>query len=266
MRHDFRWPSGRSCAVSLTYDDGLAVHHEYVGPALEARGLLGTFYVLVSGDPMQQFEAWRRLGAAGHEMGNHTVFHPCRRDRPDIYPWLDDGFDLRDYTPYRFVQELRVANLFLHLLDGRRVRTYGATCCDLHVGRDGHKTSIETLLRAERFLGARGTQTDRVTTVTRHLDLMNVGHTRADGRSFDELRDEIRAAKRAGGWLVYHVHGVGAETKELYMERAQHERLLDYLAAERDVWVQPFITIVRWIRQWQSGGDDDPSDADRPRG
>jgi hypothetical protein len=31
---DFRWPDGQRCAVSLTYDDGLPVHYEYVGPAL----------------------------------------------------------------------------------------------------------------------------------------------------------------------------------------------------------------------------------------
>ena len=31
---DFRWPDGQECAVSLTYDDGLPVHHEHVGPAL----------------------------------------------------------------------------------------------------------------------------------------------------------------------------------------------------------------------------------------
>jgi hypothetical protein len=32
--HDSLWPDGQECAVSLTDDDGLAVHYEHAGPAL----------------------------------------------------------------------------------------------------------------------------------------------------------------------------------------------------------------------------------------
>ena len=45
MSDVFRWPEGRRCAVSLTYDDALPVHYEHVGPRLEAHGLRGTFYM-----------------------------------------------------------------------------------------------------------------------------------------------------------------------------------------------------------------------------
>jgi endo-alpha-1,4-polygalactosaminidase (GH114 family) len=85
------------------------------------------------------------------------------------------------------------------------------------------------------------------------LNLMNVGHCIADFRSFEELKDELCAAQDAGAWVVYLIHGVGAESKELYIERDVHERLLDYLAAEQDIWTQPFITVASWIRRWQEG-------------
>src|SRR5687767_11495791 len=62
MIQAFHWPRGRSCAVSLTYDDTLPVHFEYVGPALEARGVLGTFYLLIKTDLKAHFERWRALG------------------------------------------------------------------------------------------------------------------------------------------------------------------------------------------------------------
>lgn len=250
MNDSFKWPDGRSCAVSLTYDDALPIHYEYVGPALEARGMLGTFYLLISGDPMKNFDRWKHLALQGHELGNHTLFHPCRRETPEMYSWMDDGFDLQDYTPYRFQQELRVANLFLHLLDGKQTRTYGATCCDTYIGRGRNKRSIEDLLR-EDFVAVRGRQTDKMITVSRDLNLMNLGHTGADFRSFATLRDEIAAAHKAGAWLVYHIHGIGPKTSELFIERHAHEHLLDYLSSQHDIWVTPFIKVASWIRQWQ---------------
>jgi sialate O-acetylesterase len=246
----FKWPAGTRCAVTLTYDDGLAVHHQYVGPTLSARGLLATFYVLINNDPLNNFEAWRSLALQGHELGNHTLFHPCRKEPVENYPWLDNGFDLRDYTPYRFQQELRVANLFLHLMDGKDRRTYGATCCDTFIGRGNNRMSMQNLLR-EQFVGARTRQIDQMITVSRDLNLMDIGHTRADFKLFPELRREISAVKEAGGWIVYHVHGVGAKTKELYIERTEHEALLDYLAGDGAIWVAPLIVVVDWIKQWQ---------------
>ena len=39
------WFGGRNCAVSLTFDDGMDSHLDVVVPALDARGMAGTFYV-----------------------------------------------------------------------------------------------------------------------------------------------------------------------------------------------------------------------------
>jgi sialate O-acetylesterase len=236
----------------LTYDDALPVHYEYAAPALEARGLLGTFYLLISGDPMKNFDRWKTLAARGHELGNHSLFHPCRREPPENYPWLDEGFDLRDYTPYRFTLELRVANFFLHLLDGRHARTYGNTCCDTYIGQGDTKRAMDDLL-AEDFIAARGAHTNKMVLVSESLNLLNVGHCIADFRHFEELRDEVRAVRKAGAWIVYLVHGVGAESKEIYIERDVHERLLDFLVGEQDVWTRPFIEVASWIRRWREG-------------
>src|SRR5512139_4023686 len=107
----FRWPVDQKCAVSLTYDDGLPVHYEYVGPALLEAGLRGTFNALIRSDPLQHPEAWRQLAQDGHELANHTLFHPCRRKAEDT--WLEKCYDLCDYTPSRLRAELEIANLVL---------------------------------------------------------------------------------------------------------------------------------------------------------
>ena len=90
------WPAAHQAAVSLTFDDGLDVHLEVVMPLLEAAGLRGTFYVnpgrqaddgprdrsqLSDEDYKEkwtrQIPGWQAAAARGHEVGNHTVDHPC---------------------------------------------------------------------------------------------------------------------------------------------------------------------------------------------
>ena len=78
----FQWPKGRQGAVSITYDDALTCHHQLVAPAWEAVGLRATFYTPIRSTFMQETEAWRAVAAKGHELGNHSLFHPCRKRRP----------------------------------------------------------------------------------------------------------------------------------------------------------------------------------------
>jgi peptidoglycan-N-acetylglucosamine deacetylase len=250
MGTNFTWPEGRKCAVSLTYDDALPIHYQYVAPALEARGLRGTFFLLISGDPINNPERWGDLAARGHELGNHSLFHPCRRQPPENYQWLDPSFDTRTYTPTRLQLELRLANFVLYLLDGKRQRTFGSPCSETYIGPDELRIPISDVARKD-FVAARGAMTDQMVEINTELDLMNVGHCTAEARSFDDLRAEINAAKNVSAWLVYMIHGVGRETNELYIERDVHETLLDFLAADKEIWVKPFINVALWVSRWQ---------------
>ena len=107
------WPKGKQAAVSLTYDDGLPVHYTLAGPLLERHNLRATFYPPIYSDLRLHPDRWRELATAGHELGNHTVFHPCRQADPEPYPWLDDRYDLASYTLDHLRGELELANLVL---------------------------------------------------------------------------------------------------------------------------------------------------------
>ena len=64
--------------VSLTFDDSRANHITNVRPALNARGLKGTFYVIsgeIGNSGSLTFSDLRALAADGHEIGGHTVLH-----------------------------------------------------------------------------------------------------------------------------------------------------------------------------------------------
>ncbi len=243
----FQWPQAQHCAVSLTYDDGLPVHYEFVGPLLEAAGLRGTFYVPGISDIRQHPEHWRDLATAGHELGNHSLFHPCRRDPPARYPWLAPHYDLRDYTPERWGQELDIANLILHLVDGKNERSFGNTCCNTTIGRGDQEIPMDDILR-KRFVAARGPLNHQIADVRAGLNLMQVGHFSGDGHTFEELRAHIERACDLGGWIVWMMHGVGKNTHNLYIDPNEHEKLIHWLGTQQaSIWTAPFVDVAKYL-------------------
>jgi peptidoglycan-N-acetylglucosamine deacetylase len=246
-----RWPSGQKCAVSLTYDDGLPIHYKYVGPSLAAAGLYATFFALINSDPLQNPEVWRQLAASGHELGNHTLFHPCRRG--SSHTWLEPYYDLSDYTLRRLRTELQIANLVLHLLDGKHERTFGNTCCDTTIGRGEQETPMDDILR-ELFVAARGPYNRRIAEVQNGINLMQVGHFGADKGHLDlaGIQKTIERAAAMGGWVVFMIHGVGEGTHStMYMETNTHEQLVSWLAANRaDIWTAPFIEVAKHVKEY----------------
>ncbi|MFZ6026190.1 MAG: polysaccharide deacetylase family protein [Chloroflexota bacterium] len=246
----FCWPQGQKCAISLSYDDALPVHYEYVGPSLTAAGLRATFNMLINSDPLQNPDRWRRFAASGHELGNHTLFHPCQRTVGR--EWVDPEYDLCTYTPKRLRTELQIANLILYLLDGKQERTYANTCCDTSFGCGEQGTSMDSLL-AELFLAARGPCNGKVADVKNGINLMQVGSFGADScfLDFKGIQTIVEEAAAIGGWAVFLIHGVGKGTHDMYMETSIHEQLVAWLAAHRaDVWTAPFIDVARHVKEY----------------
>jgi peptidoglycan/xylan/chitin deacetylase (PgdA/CDA1 family) len=142
---------GKQCAVVLTYDDGLNVHLTNTIPALDSAGLKGTFYISdYAGNLRSHIGGWRKAAAAGHELANHTVWHPCEGGRPGR-EFVKGDYDFRFYTVRRITNEIRTMNNLLHAIDGKKDRTFAFPCGDTKIG----DTAYLDGLRAE-FAGARG--------------------------------------------------------------------------------------------------------------
>lgn len=242
------WPAGQQGAVTLSYDDAIVAHFESVAPQLEKAGLRGTFYIQADSPGFRRHtDRWRQVAQAGHELGNHSLHHPCRKDRPDQHTWLADDYNLSNYTPDRWLAEMRMANLILYLVDGRTERTFGNTCCDNYVGPLDSRTCLEELI-PQLFVGGRGEYVSKPTDPA-NVNFANFGHYSGDSKSFEQLRDEIESAVRDGKWIFYMFHGVGKGTHSLYIEAEEHEKLVAYLAANKDrIWTAPAVDVARHLR------------------
>ena len=105
------WPGGAEAAVVLTYDDGIDSHLDVALPDLQEAGLRGTFYVSgFSSSLRSRMAEWRRLAELGHEIGNHTLFHPCLSDTGAVKrDWVTPERDLLNFTVHRMIEDIRVA-------------------------------------------------------------------------------------------------------------------------------------------------------------
>jgi peptidoglycan-N-acetylglucosamine deacetylase len=74
---------------------------------------------------------WRKAAKKGHELANHTLFHPCVGGKGR--EWVKPDYDLRTYTVQRMVDEIKMTNVFLESLDGKKKRTFAFPCADTKI-------------------------------------------------------------------------------------------------------------------------------------
>jgi peptidoglycan/xylan/chitin deacetylase (PgdA/CDA1 family) len=239
------FPNGAVCAVSLTYDDSVAIHHQRVAPLLSAHGLNGTFYLSIHN--LSDFNQWRAVAALGHELGNHSLFHPCRREPAENYAWLAEDYDLANYSPKRFRDELDVANKFIDLLDGGRPRTYGNNCTQLTIGRGDTLEPMDPILE-KLFVAARGAITSQPVDPANPV-FTRLGHYNGDGKTFEQLRAEIEEARARGAWIIYMFHGVGKGTHGLFIDDEEHRKLVEWLDHERaSIWTASVVEVAQHLK------------------
>jgi peptidoglycan/xylan/chitin deacetylase (PgdA/CDA1 family) len=236
--------NGKSCAVVLTYDDGLNVDLTNVVPALDSVGLKGTFYISDYFDGLKdQIFKWRKAAAEGHELGNHTVWHPCEGGRPGR-EFVKPDVDLNNYTVTRMVKEIRTMNNILKAIDGKTERTFAYPCGDMKI----HDTTYLDGMKND-FIAARGV-TAEMQTIDK-VDLMNVDCYGINGETGEQLINLVKQAMSSHTLLVFLFHGVGGE-HSLNVSLEAHSELLHFLKQnEKNIWIAPMIDVAKYIQQYQ---------------
>ena len=233
--------NGRSCAVVLTYDDGLNVDLTNAIPVLDSVGLKGTFYISDYFDGLKdQIFKWRKAAAEGHELGNHTVWHPCEGGRPGR-EFVKPDVDLNNYTVAKMVKEIKTMNNILKAIDGKTERTFAYPCGDMKI----HDTAYLDGMKND-FIVARGV-TPEMQTIDK-VDLMNVDCYGINGETGEQLISLVKQAMSTHTLLVFLFHGVGGE-HSLNVSLEAHSKLLHYLQQnEKDIWVAPMIGVAKFIK------------------
>lgn len=203
----------------------------------------GTFYVHIAADSfLRSARQWAALALKGHELGNHTIFHPCRNRRS-----FEPGLDLGRYSEHRWRKEVEIANWILSQVDKRQDRTFGNTCWDNWIGPRGATTCLEALAR-DYFVAARGGIRSDVMKLGA-INFYNLGTRCADGLKLHEIQSLINEAISVGGWLILTFHGVGRGTHDLFVEEEVHHALMGWLQTIKErIWVAPIRDVVAHIR------------------
>lgn len=238
---------GKKCAVVLTYDDGLDVHITNALPALDSLGLKATFYIAnYNGKLQSQIPGWRAAAAKGHELANHTIFHPCEGGRAGR-EFVSADYDLNNYSMRRITNEIRAMNAMLFAIDGKTNRTFAFPCGDNKV----HDTAYIDSLHKE-FIAARG-----VSATIPTIDKVNLYDFPAYGvfnHSGEAMIQWVKEAEDKQGLLVILFHGVGGE-HDLNVSLPAHSQLLHYLKQhEKEIWVAPLVEVAGFIKELQGKG------------
>lgn len=238
MTNKFKWPDNHKAAVCLTFDDGLDCHLDSAVPLLDSFQIKGTFYCTGNSPSLQNRpDEWRNIVRTGHELGNHSLFHPCDGR---IHEWVLPEFDLTTYSGQRIRSELFIANTLLKALDGKTKRTYAYTCSNFKINGD---TSYVDIVR-DLFVAARcdGLIPGNMSKVDLHF----MPSWCVDDENGRELINYVKKARDNGTIATFMFHSVGGGYLNVSMEALT--QLLTYLKSnEQHYWVDTFFNVTQYI-------------------
>ncbi len=195
------WPEGKRVAVSLSFDDGRASQVDKGLDVINPTGVKVTFFV----NPpavKKRLDGWKRAVASGHEIGSHSVSHPCTGN----FPWSRQNA-LEDYTLERMSQQLDEASAQIQELLGVHAVTFAYPCGQKFVGRGSEMKSYAPLI-GEKFLLGRGYM-DEYYNDPVFGDLAQASGIAFDDMDYIDMVKNIDKAAEQGGWLIFAGHDIG---------------------------------------------------------
>ena len=236
----FAWPDNKKAAVSLSFDDARMSQVDTGTALLDKYGIKATFFVVPS-SVEQRLDGWKKAVANGHEIGNHSLTHPCTGN----FSWSGKNA-LETHSLDDMRKELVGANKRIEELLGVRPEVFAYPCGQKFVGR-GSNTKSTVPLIAELFIAGRGWR-DEAQNDPGFCDLTQVSGIEMDGKNFDEILLLIEEAKKTGQWLVLAGHEMGEsglQTTRLTMIK----QLIAYVQDPANgVWIAPVGTVAKYIR------------------
>ena len=233
LSKELTWPGGEKIAISLSYDDALNSQLDNAIPALDSHNLKASFYVLPNSSVMNiRMQEWRAVAEHGHELGNHSIYHPCRASLPDR-DWVSKHHDLDRYSVAQMVEEVTTANTFLKAVDGKTERTFTVPCGDVMKGGENYLNKLK-----DNFIAIKGQGVEKGFSV-----LWAPAEVSAK-----ELIDYIKNVPAGVSLINIIFHGVGGDYLSVTSEA--HSELLNFLVKNNETYyVDSFINIMKFANK-----------------
>lgn len=233
----FRWPDGARAAVSLTYDDGLDSQLDNALPALDADGLRATFF-LTGYNIQWRLKDWSAVAAAGHEVADHTMNHPCALEH-----YSADRFQREEIAPTEQLLTSEAGH------DRPHIFAYPCGYIGLGAGspRERHERYLDllkTTFTAARTTAGAPNDPRRVPADPYRLHAFEPTY---DTNNPEAAFRYLDAAMKTGGWAILVFHEVLPKpVGEGDTSVSTHQRILDWIKA-RPLWVAPMGEALSYI-------------------
>jgi sialate O-acetylesterase len=214
--------SRKKVVIMLTYDDAIASQLNVAIPQLDSMGFKATFF-LMGNIGKANIPQWRRAALKGHELANHSLYHPCLLTTVKANQANNSGA----YTVYMILREIGEMNNLLFAVDGKTgPRTYAYPCTEVSVGGVNY---VDSLRNAGLVKYARvGGSNDAIITDAKKIDPLQVPAWGVPaGVTGDELIAFVKKVQQSGIAGVLMFHGVGGDY--ITTPAAAHRQLLAYL-------------------------------------
>lgn len=243
---DFHWPEGKRMAISLSFDDARLTQIDKGIPLLDKYNVKATFYVSPN-SMKQRLDGWKKAVATGHDIGNHSMVHPCSGN----FLWSRQKA-LEDYTLKKMRTELDSANMIIKSQLGVEPVSFGYPCGQKYVGR-GKKTKSYIPLISKMFESGRG-WLDEAPNDPSYCDMAKLYGMELDGKSFEQVLKLIETTKTQGGWLILAGHEMndsGHQTSQLSTIEALCKYAMD---PANGIWIDNVHNIAAYINTVRRGG------------
>lgn len=238
---NFPWPEGKKMALSLSFDDARSTNTSLGIPLLDEYGVKATFFVIPA-KVEKDLKGWKKAVASGHEIGNHSILHPCS----GIFAWSRERA-LENYTIDKMRAELVQASAEIKELLDVIPKVYAYPCGQKFVGKGVHTQSLVPLI-SELFLAGRGWM-DEAASDPIYADLAQLTGIEMDQMEFEEILPLIESASKNGQWLVLAGHETdhsGNQTTRLNMLKNLAEYANDPV---NGIWIAPIGTIAQYVHE-----------------
>jgi len=236
----FKWPEGKKAAISLSFDDARESQVLRGTDLLDQFGVKATFFVVPSAVE-KQLNGWKKAVANSHEIGNHSLNHPCTGN----FSW-SRSHALEDYTLKMMKSELEECNKRVQELLSVTPSVFAYPCGQKFVGK-GLNTKSYVPLVSKMFLLGRGWM-DEADNDPGYCNFAQLTGIEMDGKNFDEILPLINDAVKNGTWLVLAGHEMGDEgpqTTRLTMLK----QLAEYVQNPvNGIWIAPMGTVAKYIQ------------------